>query len=78
MHKTKNRKNTINSLINAHIMLKFCTWVAHDKAIPHANSNSEICTDVIYNNFMLLESEHFHQKALNFKGLYHQKLKTHI
>ena len=34
--KTKNRKNTINSLINGHIMLKFCTGVAHDKTIPHS------------------------------------------
>ena len=27
----RNRKDTINSLINGHIMLKFWTMVAHDK-----------------------------------------------
>ena len=28
-------KNTINSVINGHVMVKFLTGVAHDKTIPH-------------------------------------------
>ena len=54
-------KNTINSVINGHIIMKFYTRVAHDNPIPHTKSNSNICTDIT-----MLKFEHFHGKPLNF------------
>ena len=33
IHKTKRVKNTVNSVINGNMMLKFCTEVAHDNTI---------------------------------------------
>ena len=66
IHKT----NAINSVINGHIIVKFCTGVAYDKTIPHTKENSEICSDVIVNNVILLKFKRFRQKALNFKRLY--------
>ena len=67
----KKQENTINFVINGHIIFKFCTGVAHDKTIPHTKKNSEICTEVKDNNAMLLKFEYFCRKALNFKRLYH-------
>ena len=37
-------KNTVNSVIIGRIMVRFCTGVTHDKAIPHTKQNSEIST----------------------------------
>ena len=54
IHKTKkNIKNTGNSVINSHIIVKFCEGVAHDKTIAHTEQNSEICTDVMLLKFEL-------------------------
>ena len=52
---------------NGHITVKFCIKAAHDKPIPHTKQNSEISTDIKDNNIIMLKSEHFHRKALNFK-----------
>ena len=63
-------ENTCISVINGKILMKFCTWVAHDKPIAHANQNSEMSTYVINNDVIILKSEGFCRKALNFKRLY--------
>ena len=34
--KTENVKNTINFVINGHIMVNFCTGVAHDNSMDHS------------------------------------------
>ena len=33
--KQKNLKNTFDSIVNGHIIMKVCIGVAHDKTIPH-------------------------------------------
>ena len=40
-------------------MVKLCTGVAHDKTILHKKQNSEISTDVIDNDVILLKFERF-------------------
>ena len=50
-------------------MVKFCTGVAHDKNILHKKQNSEISTDVIDNDVILLKFERFRWKAFDFKRL---------
>ena len=52
------------------IKVKFGTDVTHDKLISHAKQNPEISTDVIDNNVIMLKSERFRRKALNFKRLH--------
>ena len=44
--------------------------VAHDNPNPHAKQNSEISTDVIDNEVIMLKFERFRKKALDFKRLY--------
>ena len=34
--KQKNMQNTTNSVISDHIMVRFCTRVAHDETISHS------------------------------------------
>ena len=46
-------------LINGHIIVKFCTGVAHEKPISHTKQNSEIYTDVIDNDLIMLKFKHF-------------------
>ena len=36
MHKTENMKNSINSIVNGHIMVNFCTGMVRYNTIPHA------------------------------------------
>ena len=63
MYKTKNRKNTSNSVINGHIIVNFRTGVAHDKTIPHTEQNFEIYTDCIDNDVIMLKFERFRRKS---------------
>ena len=65
----KIQKNTSISVINANIIVKFYTMVAHEKPVPHAKQNSEICTDVIDNDIIMLEFESFRRKAFIFTRL---------
>ena len=37
-------ENTSISVINDGILMKFCTWVVHDKSIAHTEQNSENCS----------------------------------
>ena len=59
---------------NSLITVKFCTEVAHDRPIPHTKQNSEISTDVIANDVIMLKFEHFRPKMLNFKSSLWMKL----
>ena len=64
------KENTCISAINGRTIVKFCTGVVHETSIPHTKQNSEIFTDVIDNDVVMLKSEHFRRKALNFKRPY--------
>ena len=55
---------------NNRITVKFCSKLAHVKPIPHTKQNSDIFTDVIDNDVIILKFERFHRKAFNFKRLY--------
>ena len=46
-------------VINGRIIVKFCTRIAHDKPIPHTKQNSEISTDVIGNEDIVLNFQRF-------------------
>ena len=63
--KTKKQlhENPCISVINSCIIVKLCAEVAHEKPIPHTKQNSEISTDVIDDNVIMLKFEHLHQKA---------------
>ena len=50
---------------NCCITVKFGTKVAHNKPIPQAKQKSEISTDVIDNDVIMLKFERFRRKALN-------------
>ena len=65
---TMHMKNIINSVIDGHIKVKFCTGTAHDKTILHAKQASQICTEVIENDVLLLKFEHFRRKHSTLKG----------
>ena len=70
----KSMKNTNSSVINGHIIVKFCTRVAYDRTIPYTKQNSEIYTNVTGNDAILLKFERFRRKALTFKRLYLRSL----
>ena len=55
-------ENTSISVINSRILIKFCTWVVHDKSIAHTEQNSEISTYVIDNDIIMLKFECFRRK----------------
>ena len=63
-------KNAFITCNNCRITIKFGTKVADEKPILHAKENSEIFTDVIDIDVIVLKFERFRRKVLNFKTLY--------
>ena len=61
-------------VINGCVIENFCSDVAHEKLIPHFKENSEISTDVVDNDVIMLKFERVRQQALNFVKLYLSRL----
>ena len=66
--KNTGKNTSINSVINGHITLKFCTGVAHGKIILQTIANSEIYTDVTDNGVIMSKFENYCGKHLTLKG----------
>ena len=54
------------SYIYGRIIVKFCTWVAHDDHFLRTKQNCEISADVIDSDVIILKFERFLRKALDF------------
>ena len=58
----KNARPPCTAIVNSSIIAKFSTGIADQKYTAQAKQNSEISTDVIDNDVIMLRIEHFIEK----------------